>query len=387
MSYLRHYAYTLAILTACFLTAISANAQRKGGRNSLRVNKEEFFKTAEARRIGDQMLLYQRVTGGWPKNIDMVSRMSEEDKERVMKDKSRTDDSTIDNSATTTQMTFLAQLYRQTNDQRYREAFQEGVAYLLSGQYDNGGWPQFWPNPQGYQVHITYNDGAITNTLALFSSIIGEQNPYDCDLIDAATKTRLQQSFDKAIECILATQIIVDGEPTVWCQQHDRVTLQPAKARSYELPSFCSQESARIVELLMTLPAPSPEVKRAVHGAMRWFEKYKLTGLRYDRVYILGSDRLATLVPDPNAGPLWARYYDLENCEPYVCDRDGVPRHRLADLGAERRNGYSWYGTRPVELYRLYPQWADTHDAANKVSISLTTKGANENGTLKTKVE
>ena len=31
-----------------------------------------FFKTAEAQRIGDQMLIYQRVTGGWPKNIDMA---------------------------------------------------------------------------------------------------------------------------------------------------------------------------------------------------------------------------------------------------------------------------------------------------------------------------
>ena len=29
---------------------------------------------------------------------------------------------------------------------------------------------------------------------------------------------------------------------------------------------------------------------------------------------------------DSNGSPLWARYYDLERCEPFVCDRDGVPR-------------------------------------------------------------
>ena len=26
-----------------------------------------YFKTDEARQVGDQLLLYQRVTGGWPK--------------------------------------------------------------------------------------------------------------------------------------------------------------------------------------------------------------------------------------------------------------------------------------------------------------------------------
>ena len=42
-----------------------------------------FFKTAEAQRIGDQMLIYQRVTGGWPKNIDMAKPMSEAEKAQV----------------------------------------------------------------------------------------------------------------------------------------------------------------------------------------------------------------------------------------------------------------------------------------------------------------
>lgn len=31
----------------------------------------EFLESAEAARIGEQVLAYQRVTGGWPKNIDM----------------------------------------------------------------------------------------------------------------------------------------------------------------------------------------------------------------------------------------------------------------------------------------------------------------------------
>ncbi|MGG6549366.1 UNVERIFIED_CONTAM: pectate lyase, partial [Prevotella sp. 15_C9] len=84
------------------------------------------------------------------------------------------------------------------------------------------------------------------------------------------------KAFDKGIECILATQIVTDGQLTVWCQQHDRETLKPASARAYELPSYCSAESAAIVRLLMTLPKPDARIKRAVHGAMKWFDTYKL---------------------------------------------------------------------------------------------------------------
>ena len=193
----------------------------------------------------------------------------------------------------------------------------------------------------------------------------------------------MKQAFDKGIECILATQIVTDGQLTVWCQQHDRETFKPAAARAYELPSYCTQESAAITQLLMELPNPDERVKKAVHAAMRWFDKYKLTGYKEIRKGYKGSpDQDRYLVKDANAKPMWARYYDLEYCEPYVCDRDGVPRRHLEQIGSERRNGYSWYGDRPASLYKKYEKWANKYDPENKVAISLKTKGANENGTI-----
>ena len=237
-----------------------------------RMEQDSFFLTDEARRIAENVLAFQRCTGGWPKNIDMARRMNDKELAKVIKDKSRRDDSTIDNNATTAQMIFLARLYRQTKDIRYRDAFLQGVEYLLSGQYENGGWPQFWPGPRGYQVHITFNDDAIVNTLNMIRDMMNHKAPYEDDLIDKALCVRLGKAFNKGIECILATQIIKDGEPSVWCQQNDRETLKPAPARAYELPSYCSAESAGIVRLLMELPAPDARVKRAVHGAMKWFD-------------------------------------------------------------------------------------------------------------------
>lgn len=338
--------------------------------DTLRRSDMEFLTSPEASRIGEQVLAYQRITGGWPKNIDMCRPHSTEEMEAVLSDRNRIDDSTTDNLATTTQMTFMANMFQATHDKRYREAFISGIEYLLSGQYDNGGWPQFWPNPEGYQVHITFNDGAMVNTLTLLRDVAGQKYPYDGSLVDEAVLARARTAFSKGIECILATQIRKDGNLTVWCQQHDRETYAPAPARSYELPSFCSQESAQIVSLLIQLPDPDDRVKAAVHGAMRWFDANKLTGYRLERTGIPKTPEAdARLVADKEAGPIWGRFYDLDNCEIFVCDRDGVPRKSLEEIGQERRTGYSWYNSYPVDLYSVYNEWADRYDPAGKVVL------------------
>ncbi len=277
-------------------------------------------------QTADQILLYQRVTGGWPKNIDMSIPLSKEEKAQVQKDKQRTDDSTIDNGATTRQIRFLAEAYQETHKEKYKNGVRKGLEYLLSGQYANGGWPQFWPDPVGYQVHITYNDDAMANTMFLFKDIIAQKKPFQGDITDETLRKRLQESFDKGIDIILKTQIIVNGERTVWCQQHDHITLEPAKARSYELPSFCAYESVPLVQLLMSLPHPNEEVKKAIAGAKKWLKEHQL--------------------PDGT----WARYYDLKEAKPFFCDRDGIPRRSLDEIGDERRYGYKWYHTRPKEI-------------------------------------
>ena len=385
---------TSQVIFLCLLLSLAAFAQKSEkkefmaqgrwvGRNLPNNKGDAFFQTEEARRIGDQVLLYQRVTGGWPKNINMAAPLTDEQRAQVTKDKARRDDSTMDNNATSQQIIFLSRLYQGTKDDRYKAGCIRGVEYLLGGQYSNGGWPQFWPEMRDYQIHITFNDDAMVNTMQLLNDVAQCKAPYTEELTTLDLRQRAATAFDKGIKCILRTQIRRNGKLTVWCQQHDRDTYEPASARAYELPSYCSQESAAIVKLLMSLPNPDKSVKQAIHAAMQWFDKYKLTGLRIERTGRRNSpDRDTRLVEDLHAGPLWARYYDLKYCEPYVCDRDGIPRRRLEDIGHERRNGYSWYGDRPAALYPLYEQWADKYDPKHKVKISLQTKGANENGTI-----
>lgn len=374
----------LTLLLVLTSVVVTVQAQRgRGGRNLPTHEKEDFYKTEEARRIGDQVLLYQRVTGGWPKNINMSRPLTDEERVQVLRDKERRDDSTTDNGATNMQMLYLAKLYQATQVERYKEGVLKAVEYLLSGQYENGGWPQFWPEMHGYQMHITYNDDAMVNTMNLLRAVAQQKDPYQ-GLADEALRQRCMKAFDKGVECILKTQMHnKEGRLTVWCQQHYRDNYEPAPARAYELPSYCSMESASITRLLMSLPNPDERVKQAVHAAMTWFDKYKLTGLRIQRTGPWASmDGDTKLVEDADAEPIWGRYYDLKYCEPYVCDRDGLPRRRLEDIGHERRNGYAWFGSRPAELYPTYDKWADRYDPQHKVTVSLKTKGANENGLI-----
>ena len=374
----------LTLLLVLTSVVVTVQAQRgRGGRNLPTHEKEDFYKTEEARRIGDQVLLYQRVTGGWPKNINMSRPLTDEERVQVLRDKERRDDSTTDNGATNMQMLYLAKLYQATQVERYKEGVLKAVEYLLSGQYENGGWPQFWPEMHGYQMHITYNDDAMVNTMNLLRAVAQQKDPYQ-GLADEALRQRCMKAFDKGVKCILKTQMHnKEGRLTVWCQQHYRDNYEPAPARAYELPSYCSMESASITKLLMSLPNPDERVKQAVHAAMAWFDKYKLTGLRIQRTGPWASmDGDTKLVEDADAEPIWGRYYDLKYCEPYVCDRDGLPRRRLEDIGHERRNGYAWFGSRPAELYPTYDKWADQYDPQHKVTVSLKTKGANENGLI-----
>ena len=55
---------------------------------------DDFFKTEEAQRIGDNVLLYQQITGGWPKNIYMPAELTEQEYKAALKAKEDINQST-----------------------------------------------------------------------------------------------------------------------------------------------------------------------------------------------------------------------------------------------------------------------------------------------------
>ena len=106
----------------------------------------------------------------------------------------------------------------------------------------------------------------------------------------------------------------------------------------------------------MSLPDPSPEVVAAVKGAVAWFEAHGVKDVRVERLQDGTPERDVRVVP-ASGEVLWARFYDLETEKPFFCDRDGIKHSSLAEVGQERRGGYSWYTDAPRHVLEAYPAW------------------------------
>ncbi len=153
----------------------------------------------------------------------------------------------------------------------------------------------------------------------------------------------------------------MDGRRTVWCQQHDALTLAPCSARNYEMPSQSGSESDDIMLFLMALPSPRPEVVAAVHAAAAWFQKTELRDVAW-RPAPDGSGR--TLLKQPGGGPLWPRYAAIGSDRPIFGDRDKSIHDDINEISKERRNGYAWFGDGPKRALEHYVKWAKAHPAA-----------------------
>lgn len=339
---------TLAPGMLLLLASVSSAAT--GGPRRYLQKPDAWFAGPEAKRIAENILTYQAELGGWPKNIDTTAAPYRGDRKELKP--------TFDNGATTDELRFLAHVHKAAGDERCRAAVEKGIDYILKAQYGNGGWPQFDPAPpRTYHRYITFNDDAMVR-LMLFLRETYTSNLYS--FLGAGRRETARTAFERGIRCILRCQIRVDGRLTAWCAQHDETDYQPRPGRTFELASLSGAESVGVVRLLMSLERPSPEVERAVEGAVAWFESAKLSGTRV----VLEKDgksptgRNKVVVADPSAPPIWARFYEIGTNRPIFADRDGAMKHELAAIGYERRNGYAWLGYWPRKLLEEeYPAW------------------------------
>ncbi len=320
-----------------------------------------WFSSPEAARIGENLLLWQRRNGGWPKDVDMVRPLSPTQKATLLRRKDQTD-TTIDNGATYTQVRFLAHLFAAARDERFRKGALDGLDFLLAAQYPSGGWPQFFPLRDDYSRHVTFNDGAIAGVLSLLLDASEGRGPFA--FVDGDRRTRAASAVAKGVSVILASQIVSGGVRTAWGAQHDEETLVPRPARAFEPVALASAESVGVVRFLMSLPAPSREVVGAVDAAVAWLRSVRIDGLRVERrndpALPGGFDTVAT--PDPAAPPVWARFYEIGTNRPLFSGRDGVVKSSLAEIEHERRTGYAWYVDAPASLLsKDYPAWKAKH--------------------------
>ena len=349
------------VLVFIFLSTSPAQSTKSIHWWACLAQKEQWYGSAEAIRIADNVLLYQFPSGGWPKNIDMAEELDASGKDRL-KAIHHFDSSTIDNAATYTQLRYLAKAYRATALARFKTSFLRGFDYLLRAQYPNGGWPQFYPLREGYYSHITFNDDAMIGVMKLLKDIAGKKSTFA--FIDPQRRAKSALAVARGLQCILKCQIRVDGILTAWCAQHDEHDFSPAKARTYELPSLSGNESVGVVEFLMGDENPSDEIKNSIQSAVAWFNKVRIKGITVievnDSLGPAGKDRV--VIKDPSAPHMWARFHEIGTNKPFYCSRDGIKRDNLFEISYERRNHYNWLDYWPQRLLeKEYPAWAREH--------------------------
>jgi PelA/Pel-15E family pectate lyase len=340
------------------------------------LNREaEWYGTPEARHVADVIVSFQTPAGGWSKNLDMsgsvrvpgesyttnnLSRYPGVDDFDAPKDPHWNYVATLDNDATNTELHFLALVSGAVpgaEGEAYRTSFLRGIHYLLAAQFPNGGWPQVWPLEGGYHDAITYNDNAVTESAETLTAVAEGKGNYA--FVPADLRRQAAASAAHALQCILATQVVVKGKRTVWAQQHDALTLAPVSGRNYEPAALSSGESADLLLYLMQLPHPSPAVINAVNAGVAWLKSAAINGQEW--VGGRGTPGGRHLEAKAGAEPIWARYYSISTGKPIFGDRDKTIHDDVTEISLERRNGYAWYSPGPQRALDAYAEWARTH--------------------------
>jgi PelA/Pel-15E family pectate lyase len=265
---------------------------------------------------------------------------------------------TLDNDAPVTAIMFLADVYQRSSGTTYRDGARRALDFLLTMQYDSGGFPQVYPErPSSYSNHVTFNDNAMVRALVLLLQITKQAPPLDGELFTTQQRTAAATAITNAVAYILAAQLEQDGIKTVWCAQHDPESHAPLGARSYELPSKSGSESVGVIAFLMTQPQTA-EVEAAVRAAIAWYKSadVQLEGTAYvSRPSGNTSDSYNPIQSSPG-NTMWCRFYDVAQDSCFFSGRlpsDDPPgngkQYDIMDIEPERRYGYQWggsYGTR-----------------------------------------
>ena len=340
-------------------------------------SKETFADLDAAITLADNYLSWQMEHGGWDKGVEdqAAAPATTADSKNKFSGWSAQDGGelgTIDNDATYTQMRHIAAVYRETGYEKYKESVLKGLDFIFHLQYESGGFAQVYPKRGNYSDNVTFNDNAMINVLIMLEDMRDRRYPFDSDLLSDDDIARIDESIQKAVDFILKAQIETNGRLTAWCAQHDPVTYEPVGARAYELPSISGSESVSVIKFLMN-QEQTPEIENAVTCAIQWFKDSEIKGIKYDRKDANGIH----FIEDANSS-IWYRFYDIETNMPIFCDRDGIKKHDITEIGEERRLGYSWAGTYPKKLLETY----DKHGYfAGKIeAVVVNTKSATTDG-------
>ena len=325
-------------------TALAAELQGKPVTTALK-HKQFGLNGIDSEAEAEAVLSFQTPSGGWSKRTDMrIAR------QRGQQFGSASDYvPTFDNDATTSQLHWLADYYPKAApqlQQRIAQAIARGVALVLQAQYPNGGFPQSFPLRGSYHDAVTLNDNALYQLMLLLWQVANE--PRFAMLADS-TKADAERAFYRAVDWLLANQVMVNGKRTVWGAQHHPLTGAPVAARKFEQVALVSSESAKLLQLLLHYAPDYPGVAQSLAAGASWLRQHQINNKARQRD---AKGRL--LLIDRPGSMIWARFYDINSGQPLFFDRDGQIYNDVSQLSLERQRGYGWYQSVAGEFLAEY---------------------------------
>ena len=315
-----------------------------------------WFGSDEAKRLATVVISFQIPSGGWSKHLDFTkgprapgmhwsSQSSGKDGWHYV--------GTFDNRSTTEQLRLLAGVFGETRRDEFKAAFLKGLDYVFDAQFPNGGWPQVYPLEGGYHDHVTFNDDAMVHILQLLDEVARRDPQFS--FVDEERRKRAATALENGIRCILKAQVVQNGRKTVWCAQHEPLTLAIAPARYIEPQALSGGESVAIVRFLMKIPNPPPSIVSAIEDAVAWFERSKITGIR-----AVKQDGPTRYQKDPESKEVrWARFYHEATNQPmFPGGQSGSVYDSFEQMAAENRVAYDFYVQSPADLLaKDLPKW------------------------------
>lgn len=155
--------------------------------------------------------------------------------------------------------------------------------------------------------------------------------------------------LEKGTDYIIKAQIKSGGKKAAWCAQHDPKTYEPRPARAYEPISISGSESVEIIKFLLNQWHNKYAVK-AGEDALSWLYENRVQNTRYN------SKTSPYFIPK-DGSTIWYRFYEIGTDVGIFGDRDGLVYYDIKEISEERRTGYSWAGTWPSDLIKVYKKY------------------------------
>lgn len=244
---------------------------------------DEYFYEA-AVEVGLSLIDAQHPSGGWNYLHDFAGEESTQHwYDTIGKNGWRLEEfhhyygnATFDDAGTAESSQLMLRLALENDDERFEQALERTIRFIIDSQYENGGWPQRYPfvddapdlhGRPDYTRYVTFND-----------DVAGENIKFLLMVWQTTGDQRALDTIYKAMNVFPATQ--QPAPQAGWGLQHTLDELAPIGARSYEPDALVTSTTAGNISLMLDFYQWTGDERflKRIPEALDWLESVRLSG-------------------------------------------------------------------------------------------------------------